>query len=128
LCISAFFQIRASRGSRAFHCLQSRYTGRKRRGGGRSRSSAPLSSEEEGRSKVAFVTGKLRLSGLEGTSAEEIAVSGLLGDTLIEVVRADGGVRETVGFELDDKSVFLLFIGVSGRGFCMVVVSKAACT
>ena len=79
---------------------------------------------------MAFVTGKLRLSGLEGTSAEE--VSGLLGDTLIGVVRADGGVRETMGFdnrvELDDKSVLLLFSGVSGRGFCMVVASKAACT
>jgi hypothetical protein len=41
-----------------------------------------------------------------------------------------GGVRK--GFdnktELDDKSAFLFFVGVSGRGFCIAVVSKAACT
>ena len=126
MCVSAFFHIRTSRGSRAFHCLQSRYTGRKRRGGGRS--SASLSSEDEGRSEAAAAIDKLRLSGLEGTFVGGIAISGFFGDTLIEVMRV-GGVRKKTDFddraELVDKSVFLFFVGVSGS---MVVVSKAACT
>ena len=130
MCISAFFQIRASRGSRAFHCLQSRYTGRKRREGGRS--STSLSSEEEGRSRVVFVTGKLRLSGLEETFIEGISVSTPFGDIFIGGVRVVERVRGKTGVangvELNEL-VFLLFLGVSGRGISdIVVVSKAACT
>ena len=82
---------------------------------------------------MVFVTGKLRLSGLAGTFIKGIIVSGPLGDIFIGAVRVDEGVREKTGFangvELEDKLIFLLFVGVSGRGLSgMVVVPKAACT
>ena len=74
---------------------------------------------------MAFVNGKLPFNGLEGTFVEEIAVSGLfMGVTLI-VVREDEGVGDKIGFdrraECDDKSVFLFFVGVSGRGLSMSI-------
>ena len=76
------------------------------------------------------VTGKLCLSGLEGTFFEGVAILVPLGDILIGAVRVDEGVRGFVnGVELGDEPIFLLFVGVSGRALSgMVVVSKAACT
>ena len=83
---------------------------------------------------MVFVTGKLRLSGLEGVIIEGIPVSGSgpFGDIFIGALRVVEGVRgKTVlanGVKLDEL-VFLLFLGVSGRGISgIVVVSKAACT
>jgi hypothetical protein len=78
----------------------------KRREGGRF-----STSQEEDRSKVVFVTDKLRLSGLQGTFIDLI---------FIGAVRVDEGVREETNFanglELD------LFLGVSGRGLSVIVV------
>ena len=77
---------------------------------------------------MVFVTGKLRLSGLEGTFIEGITVSGLLRDIFIGAVRVDDGVRGetsfTGGVGLGGNLFFFLFLGVSG----IVVVSNAACT
>lgn len=119
--ISVFFQIRASRGSRAFHCLQSRYTGRKRRGC--KRFSTSFSSEEEGRLSVAFITGMLRFSGLEDTLVE---VLGLFTGVTIVIVREDE-IDEKVGVDnragSGEKSFFLFFFGVSGRGVSMSIAS-----
>lgn len=79
---------------------------------------------------MVFITDKLRFSGLEGTFVEGITVPGLLVGVTLIVVREDEEVGEKRGFdnraEFDEKSVFLFFVGVSGRG--VVVVSKAACT
>lgn len=78
---------------------------------------------------MVFVTGKLRLSGLEGTVIEVIPGLGPFGDNFIGAVRVVEGVRGIAnGVELDEP-VFLLFLGVSGRGISgIAVVSKAACT
>ena len=79
---------------------------------------------------MVFATGKLCLSGLEGIFIEGIAVLVPLGDIFIGAVRVDEGVRGFAnGVELGDESIFLLFVGVSGRDLSgMLVVSKAACT
>ena len=79
-----------------------------------------------------FITGKLCLSGLEGTIIEGMPVSRSFGDIFIGAVREVEGVRGKTrfanGVELDE-SVFLLFLGVSGKGISgIVVVSNAACT
>ena len=82
---------------------------------------------------MVFVTGRLRLSGLEGIFIEGITPLGPFKIIFMGAVRVDEGLGEKLGFtnvvELDDNSVFLLFVGVSGKDFSgTVVVSKAACT
>ena len=73
---------------------------------------------------MSFVNGKLRFNGLEGTFVGRIAVSGLFAGVTLIVLREDEGVGDKIGFDRraeHDKSVFLFFVGVSGRGLSMSI-------